>query len=930
MLELVLLGQPTVRVNGESVTIPTRKALALIAYLAIEGPAPRARLASSLWPSIEPEKARGNLRRELNRLRHTPLGTQIVSEGIRISLAEPFSSDVREFSKKTDARDFSSALELYRGPLLDGLELYDADGFDDWLARRRAALSERQRSMLALAARSLEESGDLRGALQCFLDLIRLDATQESFHKEAMRLHYLVGEREAAMERFAELKRVLRRELALEPLPETIELYRTIRAAKHVASTDPSQRKSISLTVPLIGRQAERKLLEGSERACVIVLADPGVGKTRLAEEVAKARSHLILRASEASSSTPLYPFATALRAAASDLQKQQRMSAIGEVWRREAARLVPEIDPDAPIDSMREEARARFLEGLTRALAAAVGEHGILVLDDLQWFDAASVELSMHLVRRALALGVRVIGTARPLELRTSPAATLVNALEKEALGEIVRLQPLGLDDVLALVRASSPSGDVVSFANRLYALTLGNPLFILETLKTLAASGDLDFGADSERSLPIPSGVRDAILAQVERLGPKVRRLLEAASLAGMRFSLTDLPGATGLGAFDAVDALEAAIDAGLLVRSEDGSRFHHDLVRRALADGLGAERRRLIHEKLALGLASREGAAARVAAHFMAASKSDEAIPFLIRAAEDALKIFAYKEALEHYEQLFRLPLSLGQAFEAHVRRSAIHRLHDDQAAWGAEVLAMEKLAHPTESASYRATAALARSELDNSAGRYDEALLQADRAIDLANVDDGIAVHAMLEGARALLNLGRVEPARQRLARAASHAPEHDAALLAEIQRALFGCALEENDLETARVHNDLARQADAARADPYGLVLARINDGTIRRRDGDLRGAIEHLSLAVAEAADAGFVSLERSALLSLASAHNLLGEYARAAELAAHGVELAKEPEDPLLEARFENALAAFEYSLGQLASSHRALGTSD
>jgi DNA-binding SARP family transcriptional activator len=232
MLEAMLLGQPSLGVAGDPVVAPTRKSLALVAYLAIEGPAPRARLADALWASIEPDKARGNLRRELNRLRHTPLGGVLETDAAKIALKQPFSCDVREFLRLVDARQPAAALQRYRGPLLDGLELFDADGFDDWLAHWRAALGERQRAMLALVAERRERSGDIRGALQAYLDLVRLDQTQERYHREAMRLHYAVGERQAALERFAQLKKILARELALAPLPETLELYRTIRAAK--------------------------------------------------------------------------------------------------------------------------------------------------------------------------------------------------------------------------------------------------------------------------------------------------------------------------------------------------------------------------------------------------------------------------------------------------------------------------------------------------------------------------------------------------------------------------------------------------------------------------------------------------------------------------------------------------------------------------
>jgi tetratricopeptide (TPR) repeat protein len=96
----------------------------------------------------------------------------------------------------------------------------------------------------------------------------------------------------------------------------------------------------------------------------------------------------------------------------------------------------------------------------------------------------------------------------------------------------------------------------------------------------------------------------------------------------------------------------------------------------------------------------------------------------------------------------------------------------------------------------------------------------------------------------------------------------------------------------------------------------------MNDGTIRRRAGDVPAAIRCLDAALAEAREAGFLALERAALLALASAHNVLGQYGEAAELAAQGIDLAKEPEDPLLEARFSNALAAFQYSLGDLGNS--------
>jgi DNA-binding SARP family transcriptional activator len=923
-LVLELLGMPIVHVGDQRVTPPTRKGLALLAYLAIEGPAPRARLAQVLWPSIAPEAARGNLRRELNRLRHTPLGDEIFADGDAIVLRQPVRCDVKRFVELADAREVGAALALYRGPLLDGLELFDADGFDDWLARKRASYQDRYRAALAREAEAREAAGDARGALQMYLDLIRLDETKETYFRNAMRLHDAVGEREAALECFARLKRVLRRELALDPLPETLEVYRSIRAAKPARVVRAPERTAVSIEPSLVGRSADWAALESAVATpLVVVLAEAGVGKTRLASDFARASgSYLVARASELSRLTPLYPFAAALEEALGNAEMARRIGELKPAWRREAARLVPGIDPDAPADSLPGEARSRLLEGLARALAAAVGARGLLVLDDLQWFDAASTELAMHIVRRARALDVRIIATARPSELRASPASQLVDAALREGLGTSHSLGPLREGDVLAFVRATSRAIDAATFAGWLYRLTDGNAAFLVEAVKSLVASGDLDVdgarivgkpGCDYA-TLPLPGGVREAVLRRVDRLGPAALRLLEAASLTGSEFTLDDLDGATGLGPFEAVDALERATDAGLLKRDARGTSFHHELVRRAFADALSDERRKLLHCKLAESLVRRGGAAVLVADHYAAAGRAADAVAFRIRAAEDALRIFAFQEALDQCQAVLDAAPTRERVLEARERRVRVYRMLDDRRAWKAEVDALEAIARDDASPALRSRVFLLRAELENAVGSYREALEHADAA--------GAEPDAAVEGARALLNLGRAGDARARLLAALEVAGERDAHTTSQIHRTLYACAIDQNDLAAARAHNEDARACDRACADRYGLVLARMNDGTICRRETDVPRAIEHLGVALADARELGFVSLERLALLALASAHNALGEYDRAADLAEQGIELAREPEDPMLEARFAQALAAFEYARGNLGSS--------
>jgi predicted ATPase len=142
-------------------------------------------------------------------------------------------------------------------------------------------------------------------------------------------------------------------------------------------------------------------------------------------------------------------------------------------------ARLVPTFGPDACFDPLGVEGRPRLLEGLARALAIAAEPDGVLILEDLHWFDASSVEVVFHLCQRASALGIRVVATARPLELPASSAQNLVDSLERAGLCEILELLPLSEEDVLDLLRHTHPDEATAHFARRLHRATAGNPTY-------------------------------------------------------------------------------------------------------------------------------------------------------------------------------------------------------------------------------------------------------------------------------------------------------------------------------------------------------------------------------------------------------------------------------------------------------------------
>lgn len=227
MLRLTLLGQPQLKLGRTEPTLP-RKALALMAYLSLEGPTPRAKLAELLWGS-EQEGGRSNLRQLLHHIGKTALDRQLASDGKSLGLEGDYHSDVDGFKQAVAQGRWCKAIELYTGDFLEGLDLGEADGFEEWLHRQREELLGLYCHALEQQALQLETRGDGRGALKLFLELLRRDELQEHYHRQAMRLYAVLGEREAALRQFARCQVVLKQELGLEPLGETTQLADQIR-----------------------------------------------------------------------------------------------------------------------------------------------------------------------------------------------------------------------------------------------------------------------------------------------------------------------------------------------------------------------------------------------------------------------------------------------------------------------------------------------------------------------------------------------------------------------------------------------------------------------------------------------------------------------------------------------------------------------------
>lgn len=332
MLSLSLLGSPAVHHAGQPVNFATRKALALLIYLALEeGSHSREKLMALFWPESDTERARMALRRTLAYLRdaidesnadadtthilatrtelrfiHTRAETDValLQEAWRqLSLALPESPTV----SSTLLAQLQHALSRYRSDFLDGFSLSDAPDFDDWASLQREIWHHRMDLIYERLAQLQLDAQDYPAALDTGRRWIAHYPLNEAAHRHLMRSHYAAGNRPAALQSYNACQQVLKDELDAEPSPETEALVNQIRstalplrtsAAPQSSSAPPSAQpaptRPASLPAPpnaLIGRQAELATLHQDLHngiRLLTLLGPPGIGKTRLAIQLAE------------------------------------------------------------------------------------------------------------------------------------------------------------------------------------------------------------------------------------------------------------------------------------------------------------------------------------------------------------------------------------------------------------------------------------------------------------------------------------------------------------------------------------------------------------------------------------------------------------------------------------------------------------------
>ncbi len=712
-LRLLFLGPPRIERDGQLLDTDTRKATAMLAYLALTGERQsRDALAALLWPDFDDSRAKAALRRTLSALK-TAVGGKalhITREVIGLEAAKSW-CDVAQFQEllagEPDIDRLEAAVTLYRDDFLAGFSLRDSLPFDDWQLLQSQSLRRDLETALEKLTRLYVAQEAYEQALPVAQRWLTLDPLREEVHRQLMLLYAWSGQPNNALRQYLDCVRILEEELGVSPLKETTALYEAIqndrlKPLEPETEVDVTPRLSRGQQAAgpslLVGREIElasmHKLYRqvGPDGRFLVLSGEPGIGKTTLAEAFwagIPESPRLRARCYEGETRLAYAPFVQALRESLNQPETASRLASVNPSWLSEASRLLPElIDqfPDLPAAPPLDwsGASGRFVEGISQVLLALLtgtergSQPGILWLDDAQWADAASLDLLTFLTHRWRDRPYLVLVCWRGGDLAADHRLRqLLAEAGREGSGQSLSLARLDEDAVAQLVTAAASAGHLTEpkdLAARLYRETEGLPFLLNAYLQTLPQTSA---GAGHWQ---LPSSARDLFHSHLAQTSEAEGQLLQAAAVIGRAFDFELLLSASGRSEEESLPALESLLDRHLLVEGSAGALydFHHHKLRELIYEETSLVRRRLLHRRVAQAMSARPSAqqggelAAIIAAHFQAAGQDAQAAVFFRHAGDYARSLFAHRDALQHYQAA----LALG-----HPETGVLHELCGD---------------------------------------------------------------------------------------------------------------------------------------------------------------------------------------------------------------------------------------------------------
>ncbi len=665
-------------------SVNTHRLQSLLAFLVLHCDAAHSRehLAFLLWPESSGPQARTNLRQLLHYLRRAlPIECSLLvtdNQTVRWRRDSACSIDVIDFetavARAADAEkngDFTTAREV----LEEAARLYQddllPDLYDEWLQPKREQLRQQLAGALSRLATLLEMAGDYPAAIRHTTRLIAVDPLREASYQALMRLHGTNHDRSSALRVYHQCMAALRRELGVSPCKATQDLFTHILKSEHLPAAPVELPTSAATTpLPMVGRTAELQRLLGcwrrvtqGEMHLALILGEPGIGKSRLAEELFQYCSH--------------YPQGLAVRARCYVGQGRLAYGPVAE-WLRtepmrlaraqlpkpqlaELARVLPEILIDSPEIAFPQPLTESWQRRhLCEALNAAFGigpKPLLLLIDDLQWCDQDSFEWLHHFCRAGAVGRTLVLGTVRPEETgRGHPLAGLVSELRQSGQLSEFPLAPLSVEESAALAVQVAGRECDHAFLVRLYQASKGNPLFVVESVRAALE--------DQASHTSMPPRVQAVIAARLAQLSPPAVELAGLCAAIGRPFSFDLLAKAADWDEDSLTRALEELWQRRIINALGAGAYdYSHDVLREVAYAELSPIRRRSWHQRVARALeelhaSDLESVSGWLAGHYDAAGMAEHAIRNYRVAASVAKQRFADAEAADLLRRALQL--------------------------------------------------------------------------------------------------------------------------------------------------------------------------------------------------------------------------------------------------------------------------------
>jgi DNA-binding SARP family transcriptional activator len=739
-LHIELLGPLRISINGKPVhdqAWDRRKTKSLLMLL-LTAPGKLfspAEIREALWPESEHEAIAGSLHAMISKLRRVlepdlPRGRfskYIRTErgGYRFASHPACTFDIEEVrSSLQQGREaqrlqkweeaiahYQRAFSRYRGDYL-------ADEPDaDWILPHREKWRRVQNTLLFSKSECYLSQGQYTAAIEMCQTLLQKDGCHEAAYRQLMLCHYVSGRLNEVVTLFRQCNDALKRELGIEPSQETVSLYQQI-LRRNVPGIDRVPRSPLTVKrvhripyslgrLPFVGREhevasiaASLKMASRQQGSIVLIEGEPGIGKTRLAEEVfvyARTLDFLtaIGRCYPPGLMRPYEPITEILRQILKGPGREDLLS-LSPFWLSCAARILPEIPlpPNTPpLPSLpSDQEKQRLFEAIRQLLVGLSSRTPLVLLfDDLHWADDETIMFLQLLLRSIAQERVLILVTYRPEEASKPLLSSFMSSAQSIS-SRFLKLTSLSRQAIAELFKSMSPQKSPSSITNRLAAriheVTLGNPFFLVETLQSLFERGALTLnrwrkwipastaeGVIESQKWEISNHIRQVVSSRLEQLPFHHRICLNLFSTSSRPLPVEVLARAVrseGIEVMQVQTILEDLLRLGFVqpeVHSEGSHYFVHETIRQVIYEGLTANQKKDLHLRMAQVVEATSLSGTRVeelAYHFLLSEQWSKAFQFTMEAAVAAMGSYAYNQATLWLDRAEKIVNLYGRTF------------------------------------------------------------------------------------------------------------------------------------------------------------------------------------------------------------------------------------------------------------------------